>query len=260
MKYYMCGGYRGGNPGPNVPYCFIYDHSIPPGSGSQWAESANFPDLPRTAEDVPHTYNGTGGGGMIYDSATNTAVYAGGAVRDDPHGHGTHDVADAWKIDLGNLAAGWQRVTNMPFKANHLSFVTAKDHEGAERHFFFGGQRNGNEASGNVKEVYEYVVATDAWYRHTDMTLSRGHTSASTMAFGCGFITAGGTTNEYGKTSDISYYDIPSQTWTSIGNLPRKENTPICDIYAPPPNAAGGGSRYFHCATPFGFLVAAEMS
>jgi hypothetical protein len=257
-KFYMCGGYYGSGEKepPNVPYCFIYDHAAP--EGQQWSESANFPDLPRTAQDVPHRFSGTGAAGMIYDSATNTAVYAGGAVRDDPIGHGTYDVADAWKIDLGNMAAGWQRVSDIPLKSNHMSSVTAKDHTGTERHFFLGGQHNGDEGSGNYKEVYEYIVATDTWVRHTDMLLTRGHASSSTRAFGCGFIIAGGTTNEVGRTSEIHYYDIPSLTWTKIGDLPNSENAPICDFYTPPPNT--GGTQYFHCASPFDFLVAGEIS
>jgi hypothetical protein len=138
-----------------------------------------------------------------------------------------------------------------------LSSVTAKDNTGAERHFFFGGQQLGNEWSGNVKDNYEYIVASDTWVKHTEMPFSRGHTSASSTAFGCGFITAGGSTNEFGKTSDISYYDIPSQTWTSVGSLTEKVNTPICDIYTPPPDT--GGTQLYHCVTPFGFLVAAEI-
>jgi hypothetical protein len=262
MKFYMCGGYYGGGGDyngkepPNVPYCFIYDHAAP--AGQQWAESANFPDLPRTTENVPHRFSGTGGAGMICDTATNTAVYAGGAVRDDPAGYGTRDVTDAWKIDLGNVAAGWKRVSDIPLKRNHISAVTAKDHAGIEHHFFLGGQKGGQEGSGNSKEVYEYIVATDTWLRHPDMLLTRGHASSSTVAFGCGFVIAGGTTNEMGRTTEIHYYDIPTQTWMNIGDIPSTENTPVCGIYTPPPNT--GGAQYFHCASPWEFLVAAEIS
>jgi hypothetical protein len=255
-KYYMCGGYLGTSPGPNIPYCFVYDHIAP--AGQQWAESADFPDLPRTAENVPHTNDGTGGGGMIYDTESNHLVYAGGAVRDDANGYGTHDVMDAWKIDLGNLAAGWKNVTNIPHTANHISFVTAKDDMGVEHHFFLGGQDNGDEGNGNHKEVYEYIVPTDTWFRHPDMPYTRGHSGASTDAYGCGFIISGGTTNEFGRTTDILYYHIPSQTWTSIGNLPSEENTPVCSIWTPPPGSSA--NPLYHCATPFGFLTAAEIA
>ena len=47
-----------------------------------------------------------------------------------------------------------------------------------------------------------------------------------------GYITAGGSSNsEGGHFADISYYDIPSDTWTKIGDLPEALNTPVCDMY-----------------------------
>ena len=62
------------------------------------------------------------------------------------------------------------------------------------------------------------------------MPFTRGHASSSTRAMGCGFIIAGGSTNENGKTKDISFYDITTDTWTKIGELPNAINTPVCDI------------------------------
>jgi hypothetical protein len=233
-KFFMCGGYLGGNPGPHIPTCLVYDHSVTPGNGQQWAESDSFPDIPE----------GRGGGGMIYDSATNTAVFVGGAVR--PTAWHAEDRTDAWKFNLdalGTPGAAWQRVTDVPFGSNHMSFVTAKDELGTERHFFLGGQSGEYENTGNLKDNYEYVVSTDTWIQHPDMLFTRGHAASSTRAYGSGFIIAAGTTNEDGKTSDISYYDIPSQSWTSIGNLPFALNTPVCDIS--PVNAAG--VQYYHC-------------
>jgi hypothetical protein len=128
---------------------------------------------------------------------------------------------------------------------------------GKERHFILGGQRNGNELAGNSKEVYEYIVEKENWYQHPDMLLTRGHASSSTRAFGCGFVISGGTTNEVDQTTEIHYYDIPSQTWSVVGHLPKAANTPVCDFYIPPPGAAG--SSYYHCASPFGFFFTAEL-
>jgi hypothetical protein len=56
----------------------------------------------------------------------------------------------------------------------------------------------------------------------------------STRAVSCGYIIAGGATNSgtsgRKKTRDVSYYDIPSDTWTHLGNMTKGLNTPVCDI------------------------------
>ena len=33
-----------------------------------------------------------------------------------------------------------------------------------------------------------------------------------------------------GKTGDISYYDIDSDSWSYVGDLEKDVNTPVCDI------------------------------
>jgi hypothetical protein len=58
-KIYLCGGYYGGHPGKEIPYCLTYDHDAP--SGTQWTR---FVDLPERRA----------GGGMVYDSKRN-ALY-----------------------------------------------------------------------------------------------------------------------------------------------------------------------------------------
>ena len=55
----------------------------------------------------------------------------------------------------------------------------------------------------------------------------------------CGFLIAGGSSNEFGKVMDISFYDIPSDSWTKIGDLPVAINTPVCDLY----------EEYLYCVT-----------
>jgi uncharacterized membrane protein len=62
------------------------------------------------------------------------------------------------------------------------------------------------------------------------MPFPRGHASSSTTAVSCGFIMVGGITNGTGKTKDIMYYDIPSNTWTKVGENWFGVNTPVCAI------------------------------
>jgi hypothetical protein len=49
------------------------------------------------------------------------------------------------------------------------------------------------------------------------MPFPHGHASSSTIAVSCSFIMVGGITNGTGKTKEIMYYDIPSNTWTKVG-------------------------------------------
>jgi hypothetical protein len=222
-KAYICGGYMGPHPGPHVPYCFVYDHAVEPGSGQQWTR---FQDLPN---------NGTGGAGMVYNTARNALFYAGGGQRLIPGDTHPVDRNDAWKYMLDNPTAGWVATTPIPYFANHLSAVTHTDSMGRERHFFAGGQSQEFEAQGNSQDNFEFVAASETWVRRKNMTIARSHSTASTRAFGCGFIMAGGSTNSANttknRTNDVSYYDIPTDTWTSIGILNYSIATPVVDIH-----------------------------
>jgi N-acetylneuraminic acid mutarotase len=229
MKIYMCGGYVGGDPGPHTDQCFVYDHSIAPGTTGQFS---TFPNLPDT---------GRAGAGIVYDTASNALIFAGGATRPN-----TIDRPDTWMYSLANPSVGWVKKADIPLLSNHLSYVTAKDATGKERHYWMGGQASGNEVNGNRAEVYEYDAEKNIWIQRASMLIPRGHASASTRAIGCGFIIIGGTTNGTGKTTDVSYYDIPSDTWTKIGDLPSADNCLVCDI--------NGGTLYCETGNSFSYF------
>lgn len=216
-KFYMCGGYLGGNPGPETASCFVYDHSVEAGTTGQWSQLLDLPE-------------GRAGGGMVYDRYCNALFFAGGAQRPEEGLKYAIDYPDTWMLDLAHVESGWEAKPNATLVTNHVSHVTAKDSFGRERHYWAGGQRGEYEANANSNELYEWDALNELWINRAPMLLARGHATESTRAFGCGFIVAGGSTNEYGKISDISYYHIPTNTWTSIGNLPKAINTPVCDI------------------------------
>lgn len=87
-----------------------------------------------------------------------------------------------------------------------------------------------NEYTGNIDDNYEFDAVEEKWIKRQNMPFTRGHASSSTTAVPCGYIIAGGSTNEYGKTKDITFYDITSNRWTKIGELPNALNTPVCAI------------------------------
>jgi Kelch motif len=65
---YICGGFVGGQPGPETSDCFVYNHSQQPGLGKQWSQ---WPSLPE----------GRAGGGLIYDKQRRALLFASGARR-----------------------------------------------------------------------------------------------------------------------------------------------------------------------------------
>jgi Kelch motif len=215
---YICGGYVGGHPGPETSDCFVYNHSQPPGQRKQWSR---WPSLPE----------GRAGGGLIYDKQRRVLLFASGARRPKAGNADAVDYNTTWMYALDRPAAGWVRKADMPYSANHMSYVTVVDPLTARpRHFFLGGQVGENEYTGNVVDNLEWDAAKEVWLRRKSMPMTRGHAASSTRAVGCGFIIAAGSTNENGKTADVSYYDIPTDTWTSVGKLPNSINTPVCDI------------------------------
>jgi len=214
--------------------CVVYDNTIAAGNG-QWTALPSLPD-------------GRAGGGMIYDTASNSLVFAGGAERPDPsHPHAV-DYQHTWKLNLGNIGAGWQTMTDIPYLANHMSYVTVRDSTKRERHIFVGGQVGEEEKTGNVSDNYEYDVATDTWIKLADIPIPRGHSSSSTRAMGCGFWMAAGTTNDTGTTKDVSFYDIELNTWTHIGETRNPIKTPVCDFspYSNQMYCETGWSRSFY--------------
>jgi len=203
---------------PHIDTCLVYDHGKSPGSG-QWSK---LPSLPE----------GRAGGGMVYDSDTNSLIFSAGAERPKAGDPNAFDYRHTWVLNLGNSGAGWKAKADIPFLSNHMSFVTVTDAAGKSRHIFVGGQVGENEKSGNVADNYEYDVKNDKWIKLKNMPMTRGHAASSTRAMGCGFIIAGGSTNSNGgaKTQDVSFYDIETDSWKKIGDLPTAINTPVCDI------------------------------
>ena len=221
-KVVMCGGYLGGAPGPHVANCFIYDHNVVPGM-NQWAKVPLLPD------------GGSAGAGMIYDSETATIFYAGGSKRPILGDRFSIDINTVWKYTFAPGKNKWVESTSIPFQSNHMSSVTHRDAiTKKERHFFLGGQIGENEHTGNVPDMYEFVVSTETWERRASMPMGRGHAMSSTRPIGCGFIIASGSVNTVtsvkNRTADISYYDILTDRWTSIGSIVYGMVTPIIAI------------------------------
>jgi N-acetylneuraminic acid mutarotase len=217
-KFYMCGGYAGGGIGMHTDVCMVYDHSKLPGKGLQWTRINSLPN------------GGRAGGGLVYDRSLNALIFSGGATRPIAQHRSALDWNNTWMYTIHNPLGGWVAKAPMPFFGNHMSAVTAKDADGIERHYFTGGQQQENEHDGNQADHYEFDALRNVWIKRKFMTIPRSHAASSARAYGCGFIVVAGCTNAGVRLADISYYDVPSDTWTKIGDLPSPINTPVCEI------------------------------
>jgi len=111
-----------------------------------------------------------------------------------------------------------------------MSFVTAFDKDLKEHQYYFGGQMGDQEYTGNLVQNYEWDPVNKLWTQRTSLPFPRGHAGESTRPISCGFLVAAGTTNDFAITKDISFYDIGSDSWIKIGDMPGEVRTPVCDI------------------------------
>jgi hypothetical protein len=214
-KVYTCGGFVGGLAGAFAATneCYVYTHGNPP--GTQWAA---LPFLPAIRA----------GGALMYDSLRNSLLFATGADLKDYSR--VVDWYDVWELALDDMAAGWVAKAPLPYRANHVGATTVM-YQGTEKHFVVGGQNGPREADGNYDLLYEYDSAANTWTQRANIPLPTGHTSSSTIPYkNCGFFIMGGSNNCKCKTSAIYYYEISSNTWTRIGDIPEKMNTPVCSF------------------------------
>jgi hypothetical protein len=146
----------------DTPLCFVYDHSIPPGTSGQFT---SLPSLPI----------GRAAGSLVYITALNALFYTGGARRRNYPDY-IGDFRDSWLLLLdGGINATWTAKQPLPYFSNHMSFASAKDNGGVHRYFFNGGQLGKNEENGNQVNHYEYDVTNDWWIPRKNMAVPRGH-------------------------------------------------------------------------------------
>jgi len=63
---------------------------------------------------------------MLYDSASNSLVFAAGAVRPQAGNPNADDYTNTWTFDLSKIGtpqAAWVEQDNIPYGANHIRYV-----------------------------------------------------------------------------------------------------------------------------------------
>jgi len=215
--------------------CLMYTHSNP--LGMQWATLPSLPSA-RVA------------GGLFYNPDRNSLIYfAGYGYLNQMDTRETTELTNVTELRLDFLSDGWIDRGNLPIGSSHFGFTTVKYHkDNKNKYFIMGGQRKGERKNpmqdivnprytGKAQKhkflnrLYEYDGETNLWIPRALMPRSRGSIGSSTIPYqSCGFITAGGEGSFKRILTDVSYYSIDTNSWTSLGNVPFARKSPVCSI------------------------------
>lgn len=209
--FYGAGGFHGPCPGYSSRSVFRYDRIT-----NRWSRMPSLP-APRA------------GGGLVYAirGGRQLLLYSGGLER----GRGTDrnavgDRGTTWRLDLGNLAAGWvDDGALIPEARNHMAGVVS-----CGRMFWVGGQRLLDEKRGNSNAFTEYVPEQRRWRKGTPLPYGLGHISASTLPFACGVLTVGGIREGRTPSRDVLFWDPETDKWYTVGEYPKAVVTPVCGL------------------------------
>jgi N-acetylneuraminic acid mutarotase len=169
----------------------------------------------------------------IYDTATNTyargpdlpearAGGGGAVVNGFLHYFGgenlnrTADTATHWRLNLANVAAGWQTMAPMPAPRNHLSAIA---HDG--KIYALGGQTGFDRGLTARAEMWAYDPATNAWSARRSLPEIRSHFSNAMFTHAGRLYVFGGETAHNVPVRSAVVYDFASDTWSSLSPMPR---------------------------------------
>jgi N-acetylneuraminic acid mutarotase len=195
---YFAGGLFGSYPG--VPTNRVWKFNT---QTLQWTE------LPAMNEN-----HSSGGLALV----NNKLHYLGGVEDDRETNTGSHVV-----LDLDNLAAGWKTETALPDARDHFSTVVLNN-----KIYVIGGEFGHDIGHVQTRLVHRYDPIGKTWERLGDMPIAKSHAETSTFVTPSGkIIMAGGQIGDWKSTDDVSMYDPSTDTWSTLGKLPKANQGPI---------------------------------
>ena len=124
-------------------------------------------------------------------------------------------VGGHYVLDLDDTDAGWQTAASLPVPRSHMGYV-----ESGGKIYAVVGQ-TGNDAGLTTRtNVHVYDPATDEWTALAGAPRAVSHVSSSTIALGGRILVFGGETDHEDPTAGVMAYDIATDTWDTLNNLP----------------------------------------
>lgn len=170
-----------------------------------------------TFSNLPGLPAGRGGGALV--ALGRTLHFFGGsdAARKDAASH--------WRLDLDNLAAGWQARARLPLATNHVAGAVV-----GGKIYAIGGQQFQDSNAIQRAEVQMYDPATDTWAARAPLPLARSHITASTLVRNGRIITLGGLGPGNRLINRVDSYDPVTNTWQQLTSLPNARTSPVADV------------------------------
>ncbi len=209
-KIYLAGGFVGDHPGPDTDHVWIYD--IPTDS---WAAG---PALPEKI-----------GGGALVNLAGRLHFFGGTHREGDTY---LEDSAAHWVLGVAAGSTIWTEAAALPNPRNHIAGAAL-----GGKIYAVGGQRLGDENSGNRRYVNVYDPAEDSWDRVANLPQPLGHISAGAFAYAGRLVVVMGTTQKRIKTSqgrtqtsEVIAYDPATDSWEKLREMPEARASTVAGI------------------------------
>jgi N-acetylneuraminic acid mutarotase len=141
----------------------------------------------------------------------------------------TMDLGTHYVLDLGNLAAGWKTLTDLPNPRQHAGSAVFEG-----KIYYIGGQHAHDGKLTTQKDVHRYDPATNVWTKVADLpapgTYGRGHISSSAVVQGNRILVLGGETMHGTKTNMVSAYTPATNTWQNLTPLPADRHSGVAGV------------------------------
>jgi N-acetylneuraminic acid mutarotase len=195
---YFLGGLDGDYPG--IPTNKVWKYNT---LDNTWSDMLAMPQV-----------HSSGGVALV----NNELHYIGGVLADHDVDVSTHIV-----LNLDNLAAGWQTAPDLPVALDHFSTAIVNG-----KIYCFGGEVGHDKQHLQHADVQIYDPIAKSWSRGANMPTPKSHNEASTFVTPDNkVIVAGGQIANFGETDEVVQYDPASDSWTTIGKLPRALEGPV---------------------------------
>lgn len=202
---YLAGGFLGNHPGPPTDHVWVYNTKA-----DTWAAG---PPLPEKI----------GGGALV--QLGGRLHFFGGTVREGEFY--LRDSPRHWVLDLKAGRATWAAAADLPNPRNHIGGAVL-----GGKLYAVGGQRLGDEVTGNRADVSAYDPDTDRWEAVADLPLPLGHISAATFAYRGRLMVVMGTTQGRKKTPEIFAYDPAVDRWDRLTSMPGARSATVAGVIA----------------------------
>jgi N-acetylneuraminic acid mutarotase len=137
------------------------------------------------------------------------------------------DRAEAWTLNLDNLAAGWRQIASIPKALNHPAAASV-----GGQVYFISGQTSQDAAAVMSNQMWRYNASGNAWQQVASLPVQRSHVTSSTFTRNGEIIVIGGESSHNKALRDVQAYNPVTNTWRQLGQLPAARFSGVAGLLA----------------------------